>query len=262
MRSLHVNGIDLHWREDGDPEGRPVVFANSLGTDLRLWDDLLPLLPKGLRLIRFDLRGHGLSGCPEAPYEMDTLVADAEALIDALGLENPVFVGLSIGGMIGQGLAAKRPELLRALVLSNTAAKMGEAAMWRTRMQAIREDGLASIGDAVMQRWFAPAFLQTDALPAWRNMMCRTPQEGYLGCCAAIAGTDLATSTAKLTLPVLGIAGADDGASPPELVKGTVDLIDGARFEVIDGTGHLPCAEKPEAYAEILTRFLKEIGHV
>ena len=261
MQVLEANGIALHWREDGDPAGRPVVFANSLGTDLRLWDALLPLLPEGLRFIRFDLRGHGLSGCPEAPYDMETLVSDAEALIDALALEAPVFVGLSIGGMIGQGLAARRPGLLRGLVLSNTAAKMGEAGMWQTRMQAIRDGGLASIADAVMERWFAPAFRASDELPAWRNMMIHTPQEGYLGCCAAIAGTDLAASTAGLDLPVLGIAGAEDGASPPELVKGTIDRIAGARLEVIETAGHLPCVEKPDVYATILTQFLKEIGH-
>jgi len=262
MQVLEANGIALHWREDGDPAGRPVVFANSLGTDLRLWDALLPLLPEGLRFIRFDLRGHGLSGCPDAPYDMETLVSDAEALIDALALEAPVFVGLSVGGMIGQGLAARRPGLLRGLVLSNTAAKMGTAEMWEDRIAAIRAGGLEAMADGIMERWFSKSFRAGPELDLWRNMLVRQPVEGYLGCCAAIAGTDFYTPTSGLTLPTLAIAGSEDGSSPPDLVRETAELIRGSRFELIRGAGHLPCIEAPDRYAEVLTTFLTEIGHV
>ena len=122
MNILDLGDIQLHWREDGDPAGWPVVFANALGTDFRLWDRIVPLLPKSLRLIRYDMRGHGLSSCPPGPYAMGALVRDAERLLDALGVKDCVFVGLSIGGMVAQGLAVKRLDLVRALVLSNTAA--------------------------------------------------------------------------------------------------------------------------------------------
>ncbi|MEZ5867277.1 MAG: alpha/beta fold hydrolase [Defluviimonas denitrificans] len=108
MHMLDLGDLSLHWREDGDPSGAPVVFANSLGTDFRLWDKVVPLMPKGLRLIRYDKRGHGLSSCPPGPYGMGALVRDAERLLDALGVRDCVFVGLSIGGMIAQGLAVKR----------------------------------------------------------------------------------------------------------------------------------------------------------
>ena len=262
MRVLRANGAKLNWREDGDPAGVPLVFANSLGTDLRLWDQILPLLPSGLRIIRFDKRGHGLSDCPPAPYAMDDLVSDAEALLDGLGVTRCIFVGLSIGGMIGQGLAARRPDLIRALVLSNTAAKMGEAAMWQARIDAIRAGGIEALADAVMERWFSPAFLARPELTAWRNMLTRTPVEGYIGCCHAIAGADLTESTKALTLPTLAIAGSEDGASPPDLVQGTAAMIAGSRFTVIDGAGHLPCVEDPAAYAALLTDFLKEHAHV
>lgn len=262
MRVLEANGVKLNWREDGDPAGVPVVFANSLGTDLRLWDQILPLLPAGLRIIRFDKRGHGLSDCPPAPYAMEDLVSDAEALLDGLGISDCVFVGLSIGGMIGQGLAARRPDLIRALVLSNTAAKMGDAAMWQARIDAIRAGGIEALADAVMERWFSPAFLARPELTAWRNMLTRTPVEGYIGCCHAIAGADLTESTKALTLPTLAIAGREDGASPPDLVRGTAAMIAGSRFTVIDGAGHLPCVEDPAAYAALLTDFLKEHAHV
>lgn len=258
MQVMTANGVRLTWREDGDPTGVPVVFANSLGTDLRLWDQLLPLLPGGLRLIRFDKRGHGLSDCPPAPYAMDDLVTDTEALLDGLGVTACVFVGLSIGGMIGQGLAARRPDLIRALVLSNTAAKMGDAAMWQTRIDAIRAGGIEALADAVMERWFSPSFLDRPELTAWRNMLTRTPATGYIGCCNAIAGADLSDITRGLSLPALAIAGSADGASPPDLVQGTAAMIAGSQFEVIDGAGHLPCVEDPAAYAALLTPFVKE----
>ncbi|MEM1297639.1 MAG: 3-oxoadipate enol-lactonase [Pseudomonadota bacterium] len=258
MHIANLDTVKLNWREEGDPAGMPVVFANSLGTDLRLWDKVVARLPAGLTVIRFDKRGHGLSSCPDAPYSMEQLVGDAATLLDMLGVRNCVFVGLSIGGMIGQGLAATRPDLIKALVLSNTAAKMGSPEMWEGRISAIETNGIASIADAILERWFAPEFRATDEFEAWRNMLTRTPQQGYVGCCRAIAAADLAASTAKLTLPTLGIAGSEDGSSPPDLVRGTVEMIQGSRFHVIDGTGHLPCVEKPDAYAALLTAFLKE----
>jgi 3-oxoadipate enol-lactonase len=222
----------------------------------------VPLLPPGLRIIRYDKRGHGLSSCPPAPYSMGGLVTDAERFLDHLGVKDCVFVGLSIGGMIAQGLAVKRLDLVQGLVLSNTAAKIGTAQMWEDRIAAIRAGGIESLADAVMERWFSRAFRQTEALAAWHNMLVRQPAEGYIGCGAAIAGTDFYTTTATLTLPTLAIAGTEDGSTPPDLVRETADLIRGARFHLIRGAGHLPCVEKPAEYAEVLTGFLKEIGHV
>ena len=262
MNILDLGDIHIHWREDGDPAGAPVVFANSLGTDLRLWDRLIPLLPAGLRLIRYDKRGHGLSACPPGPYAMGALVRDAERLLDALGVTDCVFVGLSIGGLIAQGLAVKRLDLVRGMVLSNTAAKIGTGEMWQARIDAIRAGGIEAVADATMERWFSRAFRQTPELKGWRAMLTRQPAEGYTGCCAAIAGTDFYTPTSGLTLPTLAIAGTEDGSTPPDLVRETAELIKGSRFHLIRGAGHLPCVEKPGDYAEALTTFLKEIGHV
>ena len=261
MNVFETDSLRLHWREDGDPDGMPVLFSNSLGTDLRLWDAVLPLLPAGFRFIRYDKRGHGLSDCPPGPYAMADLIGEAEALIREIGLDRVIVVGLSIGGMIAQGLAARNPGLVRAIVLSCTAARMGTAEMWETRIAAIREGGLESIADAVMERWFSPSFRMTPAVAPWRAMCARTPAEGYLGCCAALAGANLTETTSALTLPALVIAGAEDGASPPELVKGTADLIAGSRFHVIDGAGHLPPVEAPEAYAALVAPFLTEIAN-
>lgn len=262
MKSARLNGTDIHYAERGPVDGPALVFSNSLGTDYRLWDPLLAHLPDTLRVIRYDKRGHGLSGCPRGPYGMGALVADAESLLDHLGVRDCVFVGLSIGGMIAQGLAVKRMDQVRAMVISNTAAKIGTAEMWQGRIDAVREGGIEALSKATMERWFSRSFRDTPDLALWRNMLERQPIEGYSGCAAAIQGTDFYTTTASLTLPTLAIAGSEDGSTPPDLVRETADLIKGSRFHLIRGAGHLPCVEKPEEYAEVLTGFLREIGHI
>jgi len=262
MKMAVLQDVRLHFREDGDPDGVPIVFANSLGTDLRLWDKIVPRLPAGLRIIRYDKRGHGLSSCPNGPYSMGALVRDLEQLLDHLEVRDAMVVGLSIGGMIAQGLAVKRLDLVRAAVFSNTGAKIGQPSMWADRMDAVRQVGIEALADATMERWFSRDFRATPEVEIWRNMMTRQPVEGYLGCSAAISGTDFYTPTSGLRLPVLGIAGSEDGSTPPDLVRETVDLVPGSQFALIRRAGHLPCVEKPEEYAELLTNFLKETGHV
>lgn len=262
MPFVDLDNVRLHYQISGDPEGVPVVFANSLGTDLHLWDQILPLLPAGLKVIRYDKRGHGQSDCPPGPYSMGMLVRDAEGLLDALNIRDCVFVGLSIGGMIAQGLAVKRLDQVRAVVLSNTAAKLGTPQKWAERIDAVRAGGLEAIADQIMQAWFGRAFCTSAAAAQWREKLIAQPVEGYLGLCAAISGTDFYTPTSGLRLPVLGIAGSEDGATPPDLVRETVDLIPGSRFELIRRAGHLPCVDQPQTYADLLGAFLHEIGHL
>lgn len=261
MKMADLGDVRLHYRIDGDPDGAPVVFANSLGTDMRLWDPIMPLLPKGLKYIRYDKRGHGLSSLPPAPYTMGALVRDVESLLDHLGVRDCVFVGLSIGGMIAQGLAVKRLDIVRAMVLSNTGAKIGTPEMWAERIAAVKSGGIESLADAVMERWFSRGFRETPELELWRNLLVRQPDEGYMGCSAAISGTDFYTPTSGLRLPTLGIAGSEDGATPPDLVRETVELVPGSQFHLIRKAGHLPCVEQPEEYAQVLSRFLAEVGH-
>ncbi len=264
MQFVELNGIIQHYDVRGPEDGPAVVFSNSLGTDFRLWEQVLPLLPDGLRVIRYDTRGHGLSSAPGGDYFMGDLVADVAALIEHLKVKDCVFVGLSVGGLIAQGLAAERPELLRAAVLSNTAAKIGTPAMWAERMEAVRAGGIAALEEGILQRWFSGRWRRENpvTLAGWRHMLVRTPVAGYLGCSAAIAETDLFESTARLSLPVLAIAGSEDGSTPPDLVRETADLIAGARFRLIRHAGHLPCVEQPGEYARVLTDFLREVGHV
>lgn len=262
MQIFDTGDVRLHYRVDGPEDGAPVVFSNSLGTDMRLWDPILPLLPKGLRIIRYDKRGHGLSSCPTGPYSMGALVTDVERLMDLLGVRDSVFVGLSIGGMTAQGLAVKRLDLVRAVVLSNTGLKIGTPDMWDERIAAVKSGGIEALADGVMERWFSAAFRAMPELEVWRNMLVRTEDEGYAGCSAAISGTDFKATTATLRLPALGIAGSEDGSTPPDLVREMMDLIPGSKFHLIRQAGHLPCVEQPEEYAETLVKFFKEVGHV
>ena len=262
MDSLDLGDVALHYADTGPRDAPALVFANSLGTDFRLWDGIVPNLPAGLRVIRYDKRGHGLSTCPPAPYSMGALVHDAERLLDALEVRDCVFVGLSIGGMIAQGLAAKRLDQVRAVVLSNTAPKIGTRAMWEERIAMVETQGLGAMSGAIMERWFSREFRESPAVTPWRRMVEVTPTAGYAGCSAAIAATDFYTPTAALRLPALVIGGSEDGSTPPDLVRELADLIPGARFELIRGAGHLPCVERPEEFAALLNEFLKDIGHM
>ncbi len=264
MEMIQLGDVTLHYRIEGDPNGASIVFANSLGTDFRLWDQIIPYLPDGLKILRFDKRGHGLSSCPAGDYQMADLIQDTVRLLEALEFRECLFVGLSIGGIIAQGLAASHPHLLRAMVISNTAARIGTPEMWQQRIDTLRTGGIEALADNIMQRWFSKSFRHHRALEvaAWRNMLTRTPLEGYIGCSAAIAATDFSESSTGLSLPTLAIAGSEDGSTPPDVVRATAELITGSRFELIDNAGHLPCVEQPAEYARMLNDFIRECGHV
>ena len=262
MPLVYLDDLRLNYQEQGNPAGSAVVFAHALGTDLGLWDKVLPLLPQSLRMICLDMRGHGRSDTPPPPYAMGALIRDAERMMDHLGVKDAVFVGLSIGGMIGQGLAVKRLDLIRALVLSNTATKIGTAEIWAARIEEVRAGGMEAIADSAMARWFSPAFRAGPAFDAQRARFVAQRPEGWAGCAAAIAGTDFYNTTATLTLPTLCIAGSADASTPPDLVKETADLIKGSRFVLIRGAGHMPPIDRPDAFAAALDGFLADIAHV
>ncbi|GGG67455.1 3-oxoadipate enol-lactonase [Salipiger pallidus] len=262
MPIADLGDIRLNYSLEGPEDGEPVVFAHALGTDLTVWDKMVALLPPGLRVLRYDLRGHGLSDAPGGPYAMGTLVRDAERLMEHCGISDAAFVGLSIGGMVAQGLAAKRLDLVRAMVLSNTACKIATREVWDKRIAAVEAGGIAALSEATLERWFSPAFRATPELSRWRAILEGTSVQGYLGCCHAIAGTDFMTPTSGLRLPVLGIAGGRDGSTPADLVRETVELVPGARFELIRKAGHLPPVETPEAMAALLADFLGAQGHL
>ncbi|VDC31341.1 3-oxoadipate enol-lactonase [Pseudogemmobacter humi] len=261
MPLIYLPDLRLNTRLDGPEGGPPLILIHALGLSHEIWDPLVARLP-GHRILRFDLRGHGASDRPPAPYTMGSLIRDTERLADHFALKETVVIGLSIGGMIAQGLAVKRLDLVRGLVLSNTAARIGTAAGWHDRIALVREQGLEAVADATMERWLGRNWRASPAMPDLRARLLATHPEGWAGCAAAIAGTDFYETTATLRLPALAIAGAHDGSTPPDLVRETAELIPGHRFRLIRGAGHIPMAERPDDYAEAIREFLTGIGHV
>ena len=263
MHFSKLNGIALHYQLIGAAGDRPtIVFINSLGTDFRIWRDVVVRLAGDFPVVLYDKRGHGLSDVGATPYSIDDHVQDLAALMDHLQLRGAVLCGLSVGGLIAQGLYAARPDLVCSLILCDTAHKIGTADFWRERISAIEEGGIEVIADGVMQRWFTPAFRAPDnaEFAGYRNMLTRQPVAGYVATCAAIREADFAEAAPRIGVPTLCIVGDQDGSTPPDLVLALARLIPNARYEVIAGAGHIPCVEQPEALQAIMRSFLDGIA--
>lgn len=253
--------LSVEYRDDGPRDGPALVLAHPLGLDLTVWDRLVPLLPPGLRVIRADARGHGGSGRPAGPWNLGALVRDTERLMDHLGLRDAVVMGCSMGGMVAQALAVKRLDLVRALVLANTAPRIATEAIWQDRIAQVRAAGsVAVLAEATAVRWFGRA-ASGDLARHWQDRLAACDPEGWCLAAGAVAGADLYTPTAGLRLPVLCLAGDRDGSTPPDMVRELADLIPGAAFHLIRGAGHLPMLDQPEATAGAVTAFLQRIGH-
>ena len=262
MPLIYLDDLRLNAEISGPIGGPPVVLLHALGTNLKIWDQVATDLPPTCRILRYDHRGHGASDAPAAPYTMGALIRDGERMMDHFGMRDAVVLGVSLGGLVAQGLAVKRLDLVRGMVLSNTAAKIGTPEIWAGRIAEVRRDGLHAYAEGAIQRMFGRNHASIPGVDAVHEMLVRTPMEGWTGCAAAIAGADFYTPTAGLTLPALVIAGANDASTPPDLVRETADLIRGSRFEIIRGAGHLPMVEKPAVFAALITDFLRSIGHV
>ncbi len=252
------NGHGIYFRDDGPRDGVPVVFSNSLGTDLRAWDPLLPHLREGLRLVRYDKSGHGLSDFA-GERSIESHADDLAALMDHLGIGQAVIIGLSVGGLIAQALANAHKDKVRALVLCDTGHKIGTPDIWNPRMTAIEEGGMEAVLEPTMQRWFTPRYRGTNPdIALWRNMLVRTPARGYCAVGRAIRDADFTERTRAITVPTLCVAGSEDGATPPALVRELSKLIKGSEFREISACGHLPCIEQPEKLGSLITDFLEK----
>lgn len=263
MQIVTNGNVAINVHAEG-PEGGPaLVFSNSLGTDLRVWDDMLPHLPSGFRIVRYDKRGHGLSDCPDGPWSIEDHAGDLEAVLAALNVTRCVVVGLSVGGLIAQALYAKRPELIAGIVLMDTAAKIGNAEMWNQRIEAIEAGGIEALQGPILERWFTERFRSSDpSFAVWRNMLIRTPKYGYLRTASAIRDADYRGIAPAISVPVMAMVGDADGATPPALVQETAEMIPGARFELIADAGHLPCIEQPAITAKLIAAFVQGFGYV
>ena len=252
------NGLTTHYTLEGTREGIPLVFINALGTDLRIWDGVVPHLTDRYLVLRFDKRGHGLSDCPPAPYSIHDFSTDLLGLLDQLEITQAIVVGISVGGMIAMDFAASCPERVQALVLCDTAPVIGKADMWNDRIQRLRAQGMESMAEAILSRWFAPTFKE-ESPAAYRgcyNMLTRMPVEGYTGTCEAIRDADLTEATRTIGAHTLILCGTEDVSTPLDLVRGLVELMPNAEFQEIPGAGHSICIEQPGLVAEQIERFL------
>ncbi|MEW6638031.1 MAG: 3-oxoadipate enol-lactonase, partial [Actinomycetota bacterium] len=210
------------------------------------------------RLLRYNHRGHGGAPVPPGPYSIEDLGRDLLALLERLGIESLSFCGLSLGGMVGMWAASEAPEKFERLVLCCTSALLGPPETWETRARTVRERGMGEIVDAVVERWFTPAFRQKrpDVVRWARDMFIGVPAEGYAGCCEAIREMDLRERLGEIRAPTLVIAGADDPATPPEHAELIRDAIPGARLVVIPDAAHLANVERPEAVTSAIMEHL------
>ena len=256
--------MTLVWLEDlrlnatltGPSEAPPLVLIHGMGQDLRLWDALQ--LPT--RTLRLDLRGHGGSDTPQPPYALGTLIRDVERLMTHFALKDAVVLGVGEGGLVAQGLAVKRLDLVRALVLTGSATRFVNPSVWETRLARLKTQGPDL--DAECAALLGPRWQTSPALQLLRTMLTATRPEGWQGLSAATATADLYQTTATLTLPTLVLAGGDDRKTPPDLQRELADLIAGSTFQLLRGGSHLSMLTHPQAFTQALTDFLTRIAHV
>jgi len=258
MNFMIGNGLTTHFTLEGTGERVPLVFVNALGTDLRIWDGVVPHFSNRYPVLRFDKRGHGLSDCPPAPYSIHDFSTDLLGLLDQLEISQAIVVGISVGGMVALDFAASWPARVHSMVLCDTAPVIGTADLWNDRINRLREDGMGSMAEAILTRWFSPAFKENSpaAYQGYYNMLTRMPVEGYTGTCEAIRDADLTESTRTIEAHTLILCGTEDVSTPPDLVRGLVELMPNAEFQEIPGAGHSTCIEQPDLVAEQIKRFL------
>ncbi len=246
----------LHYRIDGH-RGPWLMFCNSLGTDLHMWDAQAKELSDSFRVLRYDRRGHGASGAPPAPYTLADLGGDAVALLDALSIEVTNYCGLSIGGLVAQWVALNHPERITRVVVCATASKIGTGQGWQTRMADVRANGLQPLRDATTERWFGDRFRADHAgqVDAVLDQFVATSVEGYAGCCAALADADLRTAITQNTVPLLAVSGDDDPVCPPSDLEAVASAGSGTHVS-LPGR-HLLNIESAAALNDVLRRFLQ-----
>ena len=252
-----IDGTPLHYRTDGDRAHPCLLLCNSLGTDLTMWDAQAEALASSHFVVRVDTRGHGQSGTGKTPFGIDRLGLDMVALLDHLRIERATFCGISMGGLTGQWLGMHYPQRLTALVLANTAARIGSMEAWQARAALVRKEGMAAVADGAAARWFTPPFVEREAAMVARMVGKLRAQDasGYAACCEALAQTDLRAQVAAITVPTLVIAGAHDPVTTVSDGRDLQQQIAGARLSVLPAS-HLSNVEAAAAFTALLREFL------
>jgi 3-oxoadipate enol-lactonase len=259
MRTV-ANGIATHYTLDGPAEAPVVTLSHSLAASLEMWEPQLPALTQHFRVLRYDTRGHGGSEVPPGPYTMSTLADDVRGLLDALGIARTHFVGLSMGGMIGQTLALEHPEILDRLVLADTASQMPPEAgpLWDERIALVERHGMAPRVEETIERWFTPPFVtgSPDVVERIRMLIRTTAPQGFIGCGRAIQALRLADRLGEIDAPTLIIVGANDMGTPVALSELMRERIPDSELVVLESAAHISNVEQAERFTEAVVRFL------
>ena len=259
MTFINCNGHIIHYKWMDKGRDKTFVFINSLGTDFRIWEDVVKRLEGYGNILLFDKRGHGLSDVSNGTKGLEDFAEDIWLLLNYLEIKKCNVVGLSVGGIIAQLLAYHHPELIDKLILCDTRHKIGFKDLWNNRIENIRSNGLKSISDDLMKRWFAPSFHVSSPgiVQGCKNMLERCDPTGYVQTCEAIRDADTTAIAKGITIPTLCLVGSEDKSTTPEEVRALSDLIEGSRFEVIEGSGHIPCVDNPNVLSNLIIDFIK-----
>ncbi len=249
-----TDGVTVRYRVDGPPAAPVLVLAGSLGTSAAVWDAVMPALSTYLRVVRYELRGHGGAPAPPGPYTIADLGGDLVGLLDVLDIERASIAGLSLGGMVAMWVAARHADRVERLVLCCTAASMPPASAWTDRAATVRSAGVASLADGLIGRWFTAGFAERrpDVAAQVRAMLDADDAEGYAACCEALATADQRRAVAGITASTLVLAGAADPVVPPDMALELARAIPGAALTVVAGAAHLAPLEQPERVARAL----------
>ena len=261
---IAVGGNQVNYELNGPPSAQVLMLSHALATNLTLWDPQMVVLLQDYRVLRYDTMGHGGTNAPPGPYTLDQLAEQAGGLLAALGIEGIHFLGISLGGMIGQMLALKMPRLLRSLVLSNTTSSIQEEAqpLWRERIRIAESEGMEPLVEPAIGRWFTPPFraAHPEVLDRVRGMIRSTSPNGYSGCCHAIAALNLTERLHGIRMPVLVITSEEDLGTPPAMSHTIHEKIAGSELVTLRSASHLSNMEQPEAFTRTVTTFLKRIA--
>jgi 3-oxoadipate enol-lactonase len=255
---IKANGITINYEVDG-PAGAPwLVLSNSLATNLSMWDEQARELKGAYRVLRYDQRGHGGTEATAGRYTFALLMADALALMDALGIGKAHFAGLSMGGATALGLAETQPDRLEKVIVCDSPCQStpASAQQWEERIAIAQKQGMEPLVEATVGRWFPPEVVKAPHVDKVRRMIRGTPVDGFIGCAAALADHDYASAVATVRRPVLFLVGEKDGVNPPAMRKLNAAL-PGSRYVELAGAGHISNLDQPEAFNRAVSDFLK-----
>jgi len=252
------SGVRIAYSIEG-VEGAPVVMlANSLAADRSMWSENLPALTREFRVLRYDMRGHGASDAPAGDYTLEMLTDDAVAVLDHASLERVHFVGVSLGGIVGQRLGALHGHRLHSLALCNTMSHQGAPQAWRDRIPVVREQGMQSMLESTVARWFTASYASDhpQAMERIRRMILGTSVNGYCGCAAAVSTLAQTALLDKIRVPTLVLTGREDPAATPAMATDMHGRIEGSELQIIEDAAHLPNIERAAMFDAVMIDFI------